>query len=90
MSKLFGSKTLSLSPIEVEIKTAEGSTSFIPVAGWHNNYCDFTMDDGRRGTMTFINGSVSIHVYENDRCKKSVTLNMGEIFADILKQLEEK
>jgi hypothetical protein len=57
-------KTINID-FSFEEKHAEANKRFMPLAGWHNNYCDVTItedDKEKRAVMTFINGKITLTV----------------------------
>lgn len=47
--------------LDVQYKQAEPNKGFMPRCNWDNNYNDFTIKSiNKKGTITYINGVVSI------------------------------
>lgn len=70
--------------VEIETKHAEPNKGFMPMAGWHDNYCDGELD-GKKVTMTFISGCVSLHIGSKTVHK----INCAEIFSKLLEAKRE-
>lgn len=65
--------------IEVEEKVAKEGSGFIAMAGWHQNYNDFTYGEDSC-TITYINGSVTI-IRGN---KESFSINLHPLIEAVL------
>lgn len=59
------------------------------MCGWHNNYNNFTSENGVKGTIVYANGSLSIF-FENNKGEKP----MKDVFSisteDLINQCMEK
>jgi hypothetical protein len=77
-------KTINID-FSFEEKHAEGSRRFMPLAGWHANYCEVTISEDEKektAMMTFINGKITLIVDG----KTSYTFNALDLVHSMLDQ----
>lgn len=70
--------------IELDKRVAAKDSGMLAMAGWHNNYVEFSFGE-LKGIVTFINGNVSILI----DCKNSYTFNIEKIIDLCIKDFKK-